>query len=249
MSAIVFDKKARPIADQLQPSDREGRTQYLPMSQDWIEMVKPATGSTSGTIGTVTFTDTEYVADEFFNIGDKLRLKQGGDYKYFYVVGSNANTILVTAGDDYTLAAADITNMALSRVANPSGHPQIFQFSPDDRTVGLGVSVFGGGNGWFYMVGTIVHWWGSYTGGQYGSIGTYIYTDLPVPFASGNINNSVTLSSAINGVDNYIVTALRPDYSEQALAIYPHDFNVTWDGDAAPSGALFIQWSLFYVIE
>ncbi|MDD5016326.1 MAG: hypothetical protein PHW73_14755, partial [Atribacterota bacterium] len=50
--------------------------------------------------------------------GDKIRLKQGGDYKYFYVVGVAATVLTVTGGDDYTVAEAAITDNYYSKSEN-----------------------------------------------------------------------------------------------------------------------------------
>ena len=59
--------------------------------------------------------------------GDKIRLKQGGDWKYFYITGvsySAPNTIVtITGGSDYTLANAAIQNNHYSKAMNPQGWP------------------------------------------------------------------------------------------------------------------------------
>ena len=61
--------------------------------------------------------------------GDKIRLKQGGGWKYFYVV-EVANTLLtVTGGSDYTVADATITDNYYSKVENPQGFPGWFTYT------------------------------------------------------------------------------------------------------------------------
>lgn len=52
-----------------------------------------------------------------YSVGDKFRMKQGGAYKYFYIVGisaydsgNNRTTLTVTGGSDYTVANAAITD-------------------------------------------------------------------------------------------------------------------------------------------
>jgi hypothetical protein len=62
--------------------------------------------------------------------GDKIRLKQGGDYKYFYVVGVAATVLTVTGGDDYTVAEAAITDNYYSKSENPQGFPHWFSYTP-----------------------------------------------------------------------------------------------------------------------
>jgi hypothetical protein len=59
--------------------------------------------------------------------GDKIRLKQGGDWKYFYITGVSYSapntTITITGGSDYTLANAAITDNYYSKAMNPQGWP------------------------------------------------------------------------------------------------------------------------------
>lgn len=63
-----------------------------------------------------------------FPKGTKLRLKQGGSYKYFYVTASAFSThtdLTITGGTDYTLTNAAITDFAIAYgVAN--GFPEWF---------------------------------------------------------------------------------------------------------------------------
>src|SRR5574337_227963 len=60
-----------------------------------------------------------------YTIGTKLRLKQGGAYKYFYVIGATYSapntTVTVTGGSDYSLANAAITDGYLSYAETPQG--------------------------------------------------------------------------------------------------------------------------------
>ena len=98
-----------------------------PYIADWIDVTEPSTGAVNGTI---TFTDTNVDATKIFSKGDRIRLKQGGAYKYFYVIGTSSNTAIVNAGDDYTLAATGITDFAYSRFPNPSSFPSTFAYTP-----------------------------------------------------------------------------------------------------------------------
>lgn len=64
--------------------------------------------------------------------GTKLRFKQGGAYKYFYVLTSSYaasdTTITVTGGSDYSVANAAITDFYYSYAATPQGHPIWFNW-------------------------------------------------------------------------------------------------------------------------
>lgn len=59
--------------------------------------------------------------------GDKIRLKQGAGYKYFYIVGVADTTLTVTAGTDYTVATPTaITDNYYSHESSPIGFPTEF---------------------------------------------------------------------------------------------------------------------------
>ena len=62
--------------------------------------------------------------------GDKIRLKQGGDWKYFYIIEVADTLLTVTGGSDYTVASAAITDNYYSKAENPQGFPDWFNFTP-----------------------------------------------------------------------------------------------------------------------
>lgn len=101
--------------------------------------------STASTDGWTTSADTwTYASATTFTIsgvdrtttytkGTRLRLKQGGSYKYFFVVSSafsTNTTVTLTGGTDYTLANAAITDNYYSYMANPQGYPGTFNYTP-----------------------------------------------------------------------------------------------------------------------
>jgi hypothetical protein len=66
-----------------------------------------------------------------YNIGDKIRLTQGGSTKYFYITEFITSTrIRLNAGDDYTYIIDSLDSFFYSRVVNPSGFPLVFNFTP-----------------------------------------------------------------------------------------------------------------------
>jgi len=69
--------------------------------------------------------------EDYFQVGDKVEITQGTD-KYFYVLAvlSSSNQIRVGAGDDYTFTSDLTTYFAVSRLSNPQGFPEEFNFSP-----------------------------------------------------------------------------------------------------------------------
>jgi len=63
--------------------------------------------------------------------GDKIRLKQGAGYKYFYVIGIADTVLTVTGGSDYTVATPTaITDNYYSHQTSPIGFPQWFSYTP-----------------------------------------------------------------------------------------------------------------------
>jgi hypothetical protein len=67
-----------------------------------------------------------------FTKGTKIKINQSG-LKYFYVTSSSFSTdttINVTAGSVYTLADADIDEPYYSRMSNPVGFPEWFNYTP-----------------------------------------------------------------------------------------------------------------------
>jgi len=91
-------------------------------------------------------------ATEFYQKGDRVRLKQGGAYKYYYIVTVAATLLTVTGGSDYTVANAAITDIAISRSFRPFGFPQRFDYVPTFAALTLGngtlVSQFSICDGW-----------------------------------------------------------------------------------------------------
>jgi hypothetical protein len=69
-------------------------------------------------------------AASLYQKGDKLRFKQGGGYKYYYIVGVADTVLTVTGGSDFTVANSAITDIAISRASNPFGFPHWFNWTP-----------------------------------------------------------------------------------------------------------------------
>jgi len=96
--------------------------------EGWI----PASGTwtyASATTFTVAGNLTAY-----FGVGTKIRLTQGGGYKYFYVVSSSYSapntTVTVVADGANTLASAGIANNYFSYADCPVGFPAWFNWTP-----------------------------------------------------------------------------------------------------------------------
>lgn len=97
-----------------------------------------------------------------YPVGCKIRLKQGGDYKYFFVthraVDGSFTYIDVVAGIEYSLTNSSITDTYHSYGETADGFPEFFSYSPNwTATSGTAPSV-GNGTlvGYFTMSGQIV---------------------------------------------------------------------------------------------
>ena len=95
-----------------------------------LQTLSPAYQAVSGILGTIRFSSVD--VSHRFGRGDKIRLKQGGAFKYFSVISSTFSThtdIVVTGGTDHTLANAAITDFYLSKGDAPVGFPQDFNYT------------------------------------------------------------------------------------------------------------------------
>jgi len=90
----------------------------------WIEIPDGSWSYASATTITV-----PSGAASIYAVGDLIRLKQGGAYKYYYVVGIADTVLTVTGGTDYTVANATITDVAYCK-GGGVGHPGKFSYTP-----------------------------------------------------------------------------------------------------------------------
>jgi hypothetical protein len=74
----------------------------------------------SGDTGTVTVSSD---GRERYEVGMKVRFKQGGAFKYFEITAVNETTIDFTAGAEYTLVNAAITDLYISHDETPLDWP------------------------------------------------------------------------------------------------------------------------------
>lgn len=85
------------------------------------------------------FTITESIdVSNVYEVGTKIRCKQGAGYLYFYVteisaayIGGNYTvTVTINGGSDYSLANAAITDSCYSFVETPESFPHWFNWTP-----------------------------------------------------------------------------------------------------------------------
>lgn len=107
--------------------------------------------------------------------GDKIRLKQGGGYKYFYIVSVADKLLTVTGGSDYTVANAAITDNYYSKAMNPQGWPVSLGQRVGDKEI------------WHEGNTNVLLWSGSFSEGTLTLPAVLKYTILRIRIDSGNL--------------------------------------------------------------
>lgn len=137
---------------------------------------------------------TGFDATDKFQIGDKIRIDQGGDFKYFYIIGVTSGTLTLDAGSDYTFNNDSFTNFGQSRLANPQGFPTEF-----DYTATIISGTLQSGQFKYSMTGRLVRISGSFSMLKNGSAGPSIQVSYPFILRDGL---SQSIFSYVQDVDN-----------------------------------------------
>lgn len=178
-------------------------------------------------------------AASIYQKGDKVRFKQGADYKYMYIIGVADTVLTLTGGSDYTVATPTaITDFYYSHQSNPMGFPAYFNFTPTITGGGGIVGTFDYTNTLygFRIINSFCH---IFMDGAITNVGSWsgvIYITLPVsPLATGYatfLNGDITLSGQNPGTQS----KGRPEifnskivFMNQALTDY-----LFWSGITAP---------------
>ncbi len=122
-----------------------------------------------------------------YSPGDKIRLKQGGSYKYFYIIGVTSTVLTVTGGSDYSVANSTITDNDYSKVETPVGFPQWFNWTPTYSGSGsLTFTSVGTHIARFSITGRTVHVLLEAQGTTGGTAGAEIWATTPVTSANSD---------------------------------------------------------------
>lgn len=148
----------------------------------WIDPEETWTYASS-----TTFTVSGDVTSKYRK-GTKIRLTQTS-VKYFVVTdvtyGAPNTTVTVTAGDDYTIANAAITDNFYSYDSCPQGYPSYFNYDNFTVTLDAGNLVSSGSkNGWFSVNGNIVNYGVFFVQAKNGTQSLEIQASLPITAAS-----------------------------------------------------------------
>lgn len=113
--------------------------------------------------------------------GQPIRLKQGGGYKYFYIIGVADTVLTITGGSSYTLTNDPITDNYYSMIDNPLDFPSGFEWTPVFTGFSTDPTV---ANARFRLRGTIC-WWTFNYNALGNSNNTFFTFTLPIASKTG----------------------------------------------------------------
>lgn len=208
--------------------DVAGADGWIAASETWTY----ASATTCTVSGDVT---SKYAA------GDKVRLKQGGGYKYFYVVSvtysSPNSTITLTGGSDHSLANAAITENGYSKAETPQGFPGSFNYVTTIGAVApMNIVSATGTSATFRMTGKTVH---VKIGSLIAKNGTPSYAvtaTLPLPAGGGSVG--------IGSADNLFPFATNVNAGSSTMELRANAY--TFAVDSIGRGH---RWELVYPIN
>lgn len=139
-------------------------------------------------------------AASLYQNGDRIRLKQGGGYKY-YVLTAVADTLLTVAvNTDYTVANAAITDVYYSHQANPIGYPHWFNCVPTTSASGsMTFSIDSNLKAKFCVIGSMCTFTFGFVGTTGGTPDYYAYVTLPITAQSVNCSSGSGIMKNTHG--------------------------------------------------
>jgi hypothetical protein len=111
-----------------------------------------------------------------------VRFKQGGAYKYMYIIALSETLLTLSGGSDYSVENAPITDIYYSINPNSAfGFPGGFNYTPtvSGPTVGNGLV-----RGWFTIIGNTIEIWAGFTFGTTSVFGPSYSFSIPFTIAS-----------------------------------------------------------------
>lgn len=128
-----------------------------------------------------------------YRVGQKVRFKQGGGYKYGYLTQVASTSVNFNAGSDYTVANAAITDFSTSDEVNPLGFPTWFNYTPTLTGFSANPSYYAR----FRMVGAMIHVRFNCTGNGTSNATTFAVT-VPITATGSSDLWGTTLWSAVD---------------------------------------------------
>lgn len=162
----------------------------------WIEIADTWTYASATTITVPTDARTDY------EVGMGIRLKQGGGYKYFYIVDVAATVLTIHAGNSYTLTNAVITDVAIAhRPETAVDFPVWFDVAAPTTFTNIDDGASGQPNvthNKFAMHGRTVHVRIKGDGIKAGSGTSFYYSSNGYP-TPGDVDDNTVLGSCFTG--------------------------------------------------
>lgn len=128
-----------------------------PFLGDWLDYSNPLEYFSATEVRT---SNTGIDLTDFWSVGDPIRYKQGGGYKYGYVTYVESTRMRVRAGDDYSVADAELTEVARGEKLNAEGFPIRFAIPSSNIQVSVGTITLSANSGdtqlEFYMIGNTI---------------------------------------------------------------------------------------------
>lgn len=157
----------------------------------WISANETWTYASATTITVPSDATTRY------SKGDKIRLKQNGPYRYFYVVAVSATTLTLTGGSDYSVANYGITDNYYSKAASPLGFPKYFNYTPTWTSSGTAPSIGNGSiSGKFSIEGGYIFALVYQTMGSTTTYGTGVYYwSMPCAISQATMGSAMAFDS------------------------------------------------------
>lgn len=210
---------------------------------DWYEYNPVNYAFKIGGIGVIEIFNTPVLP---FAIGDKVKLKQAGLTKFFYITNVAPGLIVVTAGDDYTLTNNPITYFAVSRLSTPEGHPISFSRNITGLTID-GAFLVSSALQTFYMIGSSVF---LYTDLQITATGVDNTIQVPLPATRRYSWNFVSTTETFIAKDGAGPSNLYPS-SATVRVFDPFDAKLyisNMTNTIYPFTSLFFTFSISYTL-
>lgn len=139
-------------------------TNRRPYIADWQEVLTRISATVSqddqflNNYARLDFIDFGIDLRNFFALGDKVRGKTGGSFKYFYIIGIEQDSIYLFGGNAQSFVDGEVTEFAFSRTTG-RGHSKILTWIPHayalDPMIGEAIPPNVAGN--FSMLGNTVY--------------------------------------------------------------------------------------------
>lgn len=145
-------------------------------------------------------------ASSRFAVGDRIRFKQGGSYKYYVVYGiPSATTVNISGGTDYTVANSAITDIGVSRHPAPIGFPSYFNYQPTLTTQAGGLANTTRLYAYFNLIGKQCMHLVGFNSDQ--TVANSLYWEYDLPFTEAS-QQRIFCEGAPNGATAFMVNLI-----------------------------------------